>query len=437
MANVNFKFISLNARGIRDLNKRKSIFSWLQRQKADIAFLQETYSTCDVVDKWRFQWPGKFFYSHGTNHSKGVMILVSDKLQFELKSEVQDKDGRYILIDAVIQDSPFLLLNIYSPNNTAEQCTFFSGILNTLEEATHDSGRQLIIGGDFNAHLDPELDSAGGKTIRKDSVKNIIDIKLAFDLVDIWRIRNTDKKQYTWRQKRPLIQRRLDYWLISDCLQDIIEHTDIIPSIKSDHSAITLQINSIEDQVRGPSHWCFNSSLLNDENYVELITAKYGKWIQEFADVQDKRLLWDLIKYKIRQFTISYSKGKAKERRNKFQDVENRLKENEKLCAENPTEENIEALEELKIEYNSLYDYFTQGNIIRSRANWYEKGEKNNKYFLSLEKNNTMKTCIRRLVNKHGEEITNSKAIMAELKGFYQDLYDTTLESRYLRELYS
>ena len=71
-----------------------------------------------------------------------------------------------------------------------------------------------------------------------------------------------------------------------------------------------------------------------------------------------------------------------------------------------------------------MYDYFTQGNIIRSRANWYEKGEKNNKYFLSLEKNNTMKTCIRRLVNEHGEEITNSKAIMAELKGFYQDLYD-------------
>ena len=103
-------------------------------------------------------------------------------------------------------------------------------------------------------------------------------------MVDLWQIRNTDKKQSTWRHKRPLIQRHLDYCLISGSLQD------------SDHSAITLQINSIEDQVRGPSHWCFNSSLLNDENYVELITAKYGEWIQEFADVQDKRLLWDLIK---------------------------------------------------------------------------------------------------------------------------------------------
>ena len=35
------------------------------------------------------------------HHSKGV------------KSEVQDKDGRYILVDAIIQDSPFLLLKIF------------------------------------------------------------------------------------------------------------------------------------------------------------------------------------------------------------------------------------------------------------------------------------------------------------------------------------
>ena len=52
-----------------------------------------------------------------------------------------------------------------------------------MEEATHDSSRWLIIGGYFNAHLDPELDSTGGKTLRKDSVKNI-DIKLAFNLVN-------------------------------------------------------------------------------------------------------------------------------------------------------------------------------------------------------------------------------------------------------------
>ena len=98
--NVNVKLISLNARGIRDFAKRKAIFSWIQKQNADIAFLQETYSTPDIVEKWRFQWRRKMFCSHGTNHSRGVLILISDKLQFELKHVRSDTDGRYVLIDS-------------------------------------------------------------------------------------------------------------------------------------------------------------------------------------------------------------------------------------------------------------------------------------------------------------------------------------------------
>ena len=90
-------------------------------------------------------------------------------------------------------------------------------------------------------------------------------------------------------------------------MQDFIENTDIIPSIKSDHSAITLQINSIEDKVRGPSHWMFNSSLLEDDTYIELIGSSLEVWLKGFDDIHDKQLLWDLVKYKIRQTTISYS----------------------------------------------------------------------------------------------------------------------------------
>ena len=54
MNNVCFNVLSLNVRGIRDLNKRKSIFTWVRNQKADIIFLQETFSTPDVFDSWNF-----------------------------------------------------------------------------------------------------------------------------------------------------------------------------------------------------------------------------------------------------------------------------------------------------------------------------------------------------------------------------------------------
>ena len=43
------------------------------------------------------------------------------------------------------------------------------------------------------------------------------------DLSDIRRVRNPLTKRYTWRQKHPLIQRRLDFWLTSNSLQDDIE----------------------------------------------------------------------------------------------------------------------------------------------------------------------------------------------------------------------
>ena len=43
--NVYFKLPSLNVRGIRSSIKRKALFMWLTQQKADIIFLQETYST--------------------------------------------------------------------------------------------------------------------------------------------------------------------------------------------------------------------------------------------------------------------------------------------------------------------------------------------------------------------------------------------------------
>jgi len=76
MDNVCFNVLSLNVRGIRDLH--------------DFIFLQETYSTPDVFHSWKFQWPRDMYFSHGSNHSKGVLLLIRETLQFELKSVRKD-----------------------------------------------------------------------------------------------------------------------------------------------------------------------------------------------------------------------------------------------------------------------------------------------------------------------------------------------------------
>ena len=112
-----------------------------------------------------------------------------------------------------------------------------------LDSLNIEAESDIIIGGDFNLILNPEFDGLGGKPKLKDSVKIIDQIRSSFDLIDIWRVRNPDVKRFSWRQKNPVIQRRLDFWLISSSIQDDIERVDIISAIKSDHSAITLSIH--------------------------------------------------------------------------------------------------------------------------------------------------------------------------------------------------
>ena len=80
----------------------------------------------------------------------------------------------------------------------------------------------FVIGGDFNVILDQDLDGNGGIKKTKELIKILEDICLEQDLIDIWCVRNPTEKSSTWRQKSPIIQRRLDYWLVNDSLQDDI-----------------------------------------------------------------------------------------------------------------------------------------------------------------------------------------------------------------------
>ena len=254
------------------------------------------------------------------------------------------------------------------PNKVQEQCLFFDNLNNIIENLVVDNEQKIVIGGDFNIALDSHLDCSGGNPFKKDSVKCIQDLCLDYDLVDIWRIRNPETKRFTWRQKNTLIQRRLDYWLISDVCQEDIQKPDIISSINSDHSAICLHFNNIDRQKHGPSFWKFNASLAEDINFVTLLNDSMPTWLEEFKEISDKRVLWDLIKYRIRQASIKYGKDKARKRREKIVDIEAALKTCEENCGRCPSLENLEQLELLKLEYNSIYENLAQGAIVRSSS---------------------------------------------------------------------
>ena len=99
-----------------------------------------------------------------------------------------------------------------------------------------------------------------------------------------------------------------------------------------------------------------------------MINDSYPTWLQEFDEVTDKRVLWDLIKYKIRQESMRYSKMVSRNRKKELNEIEAKLEHFENLCASYPCEENIEALENVKLKYEQLYEHITKGRIVQSRV---------------------------------------------------------------------
>ena len=87
---------------------------------------------------------------------------------------------------------------------------------------------------------------------------------------------------------------------------------------------------------------------------------------------------------------------------------------------------NINQMEDTRTELDSLYDYITNGLIVRSRAQWVEKGENSSKYFLGLEKRNHVNTHIKRIIGSDQKLKLSQKEILCELKDYYTTLYSTS-----------
>ena len=79
----------------------------------------------------------------------------------------------------------------------------------TLDDFVKDKELRIVVGGDFNVTFDSGLDCCGGNPTQKESVKVIHDLRLDFDLVDIWRLRIPETKRFTWRQKKFLYSEKI------------------------------------------------------------------------------------------------------------------------------------------------------------------------------------------------------------------------------------
>ena len=131
----------------------------------------------------------------------------------------------------------FQIINIYGPTKNSKKTNFYKTLNKyiTLDE-------NIILGGDFNMVEDPLLDRHGGNPniTHTLGIYYLTKIKEKYNLTDIWRKENPDKKLFTYHNKNQQIDSRIDrIYLLQD---QKIKNTSIIPNNLSDHDAIIVSL---------------------------------------------------------------------------------------------------------------------------------------------------------------------------------------------------
>ena len=398
-------------------------------------FLQEVHCTKEKESLWTSEWGFTAFFSSFSSASAGVCILFNNNFQFEIIRKFFDQEGRFIIIDMKIDNKILTLVNIYAPNN--DNPTFFQ---NLIDRILSFECEEVIMGGDFNLVMDVQKDKNGGNAAtHRNSLKEVQNIANSLDLIDVWRTLNPDGKRFTWRRTKPEVHCRLDYFMISSSLTTEITNADILPGYKTDHSLITIHLASSSNP-RGPGFWKLNTSFLLDSEYIELIKKTIDEVAEEYRnnDDVDAILLWDTMKMQIRSSSLKY----AREKKAKIKSKENTLDSDisslrKKLEEENPSDavkgELYKELDIKTLQLEKIAQYQTRGAILRSKARWYNEGEKNTKYFLNMQKRHFNKKTIKQLKSDKKGAINTDDQILQEAKSFYQNLYSTLYDQPNLR----
>ena len=141
---------------------------------------------------------------------------------------VRDESGNKLILEVIIEGKMLTLIN---PNR--DDPDFYEEITNNVKY----SENPIMIAGDFNMFLDPDMDCKDYININNPRArKQVLNLMIECNLIDSWRELNLEARQYTWRRKYSTKQARLDFFSISESMFMDVISAKILPGYRTDHS---------------------------------------------------------------------------------------------------------------------------------------------------------------------------------------------------------
>lgn len=418
MASLNI--YSINANGMRNIDKVKNVFGLMNEWNCDILLLQETYWDEEIIETIRALWNGIVYFSNNNdvNRHCGVAALVNNRLKENVSLVNKDNDGRLININYTTEENNFNIISLYAPNNNVERVKFFNDLYDYIDDVP------TIIGGDMNTTF-TQKDRANTIHINDRAcytLKKLCNDKIMYD---VWRKRNPESQTYSWKRliNNNLKMSRIDYFLVPECLSPNIKYVQYKHTTISDHNFVYMNI-SFEKMERGPGVWVLNNKFLQEDEFTNKIHNLLTHGLQDPLYDTNIMMWWDIIKYKIRKISQLYGKCRNKKQRERYNKIQRQMDSYTELIA-NGHDFNLNKYENLKNELATIEYEKCQAAILRSKAYWAVESDKNTKYFLNLEKYKQNLKCVSEIIRDDGVIVNDTVSILTEEYNFYNELYNS------------
>ena len=128
-------------------------------------------------------------YSHMVNQTpECVLIAFHEDLKYKIVEKHIDSDGRYAVLNALIDNNPIILANFYTPCEEPDQLKILDELNRIFDQLQVEEDTQFIWGDDFNVVFDIVLDADGGSRKRKlKSFSKLLSVMSENDLRDIYK----------------------------------------------------------------------------------------------------------------------------------------------------------------------------------------------------------------------------------------------------------
>lgn len=232
------KLMSWNVKGLNSPQKRKHIYHYLGKMRSDVICLQETHTKKSEIKYLKNPKLGTEFVSAGEKRKKGVVLYINKNMN--AKQVFNDPKGRYIGVELEWHLGKTLIVGLYAPIENKEK--FYKEITNLLIQ--YDYANTILMG-DWNGVIDPEQDRKSEKTIKKNQGKlprSFFEMKDLTAVMDIWRVKYGDIKDYTYYSESHKSWSRIDMFMVTSAIAPRVDKVDILPKTLSDHSPITMEV---------------------------------------------------------------------------------------------------------------------------------------------------------------------------------------------------